>query len=78
MYLAFLDLDKVLSELLLFFLWFPCVGEMLVYWSLRRNYFRNLPPLVSVVGFFSPLFFLLCLSQISLHEYHGKTVKPNG
>ena len=32
----------------------------------HSRYFRNLLPLVSVVGLFSPLFFLLCLSQISL------------
>ena len=33
----------------------------------KYGYFRNLLPLISVVGLFSPLFFLLCLSQISLH-----------
>ena len=33
----------------------------------KYGYFRDLLPLVSVVGLFYPLFFLLCLSQISLH-----------
>ena len=33
----------------------------------KYGYFRNVLPLVPVVSLFSPLFFLLCLSQISLH-----------
>ena len=50
----------------LLILWFPfCRGESGVLVTLY-GYFCNLFPLVPVVGLFSPMFFLLCLSQISL------------
>ena len=49
----------------LFFLWFPCVGMRLVYWSLRST--ATFVINFASIDIFSPLFFLLCLSQISLH-----------
>ena len=52
----------------LFFLWFPlCRGEAGLFVTPMYGYFCNSFPLVPVVGLFSPLFFLLCLSQVSLH-----------
>ena len=47
----------------------PCVGDWLtdLLVTVNYGYFRNLLPLVPVVGLFSPCFFLPCLSQISLH-----------
>ena len=51
----------------LFFLWFHCIGVRLVYGSLRSTTtFVICFHWFSVVGHFSPLFFLLGLSQISL------------
>ena len=53
---------------ILFFLWFPlCRGEAGLFVTPMYGYFCNSFPLVPVVGLFSPLFFLLCLSQVSLH-----------
>ena len=58
---------------ILFFLWFPlCRGEADLLVTAKYGYFRNLLPLVHVVALFSPFFFLLCLSQISLY-----TVPPS-
>ena len=52
----------------MFFPWFPlCRGDAGLLVTPKYGYFCNLFPLVPVVGLFSPLFFLLCLSQISLH-----------
>ena len=52
----------------LFFLWFPlCRGEAGLFVTPMYGYFCNSFPLVPVVSLFSPLFFLLCLSQVSLH-----------
>ena len=44
-----------------------CRGEAGLLLTPKYGYFRNLLQLVSVVGLFSPLFFLICLCQISLH-----------
>ena len=44
-----------------------CRGDAGLLVTSKYGYFRNLLPLVSVVGLFSPLFFLICLCQISLH-----------
>ena len=53
---------------MLFFLCFPlCRGEADLLVTTKYGYFRNLLPLAPVVGIFSTFFFLLCLSQISLH-----------
>ena len=52
----------------LFFLWFRlCWGETGLLVTPKYDYVRNLFTLVPVVGLFSSLFFLLCLSHISLH-----------
>ena len=54
--------------LLSFYLWFRvCWGETGLLVTPKYDYVRNSFPLVPVVGLFSPLFFLLCLSHISLH-----------
>ena len=48
----------------MFFLWFPlCRGEAGLFVTPMYGYFCNSFPLVPVVGLFSPLFFLLCLSR---------------
>ena len=48
---------------------FPlCRGEADLLVTAKYGYFRNLLPLVPVVGLFSPFLFLLCLSQISPHS----------
>ena len=48
----------------LFFLWFRlCRGEAGLLVTPKYDYVRNLFPLVPVVGLFSPLLFLLCLSH---------------
>ena len=58
---------------MLFFLWFPLFrGEADLLVTAKYGYFRNLLPLVSVVGLFSPFIALLCLSQISLRIYTVK------
>ena len=60
--------SPILVVVLLFFLWFPlCRGEAGLFVTPMYGYFCNSFPLVPVVGLFSPLFFLLCLSQVSLH-----------
>ena len=67
------SLNKNLTEMIqqsaiLFFLWFPlCRGEAGLFVTPMYGYFCNSFPLVPVVGLFPPLFFLLCLSQVSLH-----------
>ena len=56
------------TRIFLFFLWFPlCRSEADLLVTVKYGYFRNLIPLVPVVGLFSPFVFLLCLSQIYLH-----------
>ena len=53
---------------ILFFLWFPlCRGEAGLFVTPMYGYFCNSFPLVPVVGLFSQFFFLLCISQVSLH-----------
>ena len=60
-------IDRWVAKIL-FFLWFPiCGGEAGLVVTPLYGYFCNLFPLIPVIGLFSPLFFLLCLSQISLH-----------
>ena len=54
-----------IHEYFLFFLWFPLCRGKARHYHVRLH--CNLFPLVPVVGLFSPLFFLLCLFQISLH-----------
>ena len=52
------------------FLWFPfCRVEAGLEVTPLYGYFYNLFPFVPVVGLSSLLFFLLCLSQISLHTF---------
>ena len=65
-----IHLPKLSHDLLycLFFVWFPlCRGEAGLLVTPKYSHFCNFFPLLPVVGIFSPLFFLLCLSQISLH-----------
>ena len=58
--------DDIIYEKL-FFLLFPlCRGEADLLVTAKYRYFRDLLPSVPVFGLFSPFFFLLCLSQISL------------
>ena len=53
---------------ILCFFWFPLSrGKAGLLVTSNYGYFCNLFPLVPVVGLFSPLFFLPCLSEISLH-----------
>ena len=55
----------------LFFHWFPlCRGEGGLFVTVKYGYFRDLFPLIPDISLFSPLFFILCLSQISLKSSH--------
>ena len=51
-----------------------CRGEAGLSVTPMYGYFCNSFPLVPVVGLFSPLFFLLCLSQVSLHTCRSRTL----
>ena len=65
-----LDEEWEVMQWLLFFLWFPlCRGEAGLLVTAKYGYFRNLLPLVSVVGLFSPFIFLLCLGIVSINIY---------
>ena len=46
---------------------FPSVGVTLTVVILLYDYYRYFTPLLPIVDLLSPCFFLLCLSQISLH-----------
>ena len=62
------NLHQLVNEQkVLFFLWFPfCRGEAGLLVTQLYGYFCNFCPLVPVVGLFSPFYFLLGFSQISL------------
>ena len=61
-------IDEMGSLHILFFLWFPLYrDEAGLYFNPMYGYFCDSFALVTVVGIFSPFFFLLCFSHISLH-----------
>ena len=70
---SIINITKKYTYMLLFFHWFPlCRGEAGLLVTPMYGYFCDSFRLVPVVGIFSQLFFLLCLSQIDLSSHNPR------